>query len=311
MRLVSSLLILCVLGACRGRGLQPSEGFIEAPGGRVWYRIVGGGTRTPLLLVHGGPGMPSYYLKPLAALADERPVIFYDQLGAGRSDRPEDPKLWTLERFVEELAQVREALGLGEVHILGHSWGTMLTVEYMLTKNPTGVKSLVLASPALSVKRWLRDADSLKGTLAASVRKAIDRHEATRTYDAPEYQAAVMEYYKRFLSRMDPWSPDLDSTFATLGVGPYMTMWGPSEFTATGPLRDYERAERLGELKLPVLFTVGRYDEATPATVEHYASQVPGAKLVLLARSAHMTMLDEPDRYVRVVREFLREVESR
>lgn len=308
----SSLVALSalLLVGCAERELQPSDGYVQVTGGRVWYRIVGGGTRSPLLLLHGGPGMPSYYLKPLARLADERPVVFYDQLGGGRSDQPDDTTLWTLERFVEEVTQVREALGLKEIHLLGHSWGTMLAVEYMLTTKPSGVKSLILASPALSVERWLRDADSLKRTLPASLQTAINKHEATRTYDAPEYQAAVTEYYKRFLSRMDPWAADLDSTFAQLGVGPYMTMWGPSEFTATGPLRHYERAERLGELSLPVLFTVGRYDEATPATVEHYRSKVPGAKLVLLEHSAHITMQDEADRYVEVIREFLREVES-
>src|SRR5262249_9694211 len=102
------------------------EGFIQVPGGRVWYRIVGSGNATPLLTIHGGPGMPSDYLRPLELLADERPVIFYDQLGCGKSDRPKDPSLWREDRFVEELATVRKALGLSEVHIYAHSWGTML-----------------------------------------------------------------------------------------------------------------------------------------------------------------------------------------
>ena len=104
-------------------------------------------------MLHGGPGAPSYYLNPLEKVAEDRPVIFYDQLGAGRSDRPTDSTLSRVDRFVNELAQVRKALNLHEVHILGHSWGTMLAVDYMLT-NPEGVQSLILASPALSVKRW-------------------------------------------------------------------------------------------------------------------------------------------------------------
>lgn len=88
-----------VADSCRGAGLQPREGRVDVTGGRIWYRIVGSGTRTPLLLLHGGPGVPSYYLNPLAKLADERPVIFYDQLGAGRSDRPTQTELWIVERF--------------------------------------------------------------------------------------------------------------------------------------------------------------------------------------------------------------------
>ena len=88
-----------VADSCRGAGLQPREGRVDVTGGRIWYRIVGSGTRTPLLLLHGGPGVPSYYLNPLAKLADERPVIFYDPLGAGRSDRPTQTELWIVERF--------------------------------------------------------------------------------------------------------------------------------------------------------------------------------------------------------------------
>ena len=119
------LIFLGVLaGACRSDDLQPREGYVDVTGGRIWYQIVGSGSRTPLVLLHGGPGAPSYYLNPLAKLADERPVVFYDQLGAGRSDRPTRSELWRIERFVEELARLRTVLGLKDVHILGHSWGT-------------------------------------------------------------------------------------------------------------------------------------------------------------------------------------------
>lgn len=150
-------LLLVVVAAvticgCSPEGLSPEEGFVEVPGGRVWYRIVGSGTSTPLLLLHGGPGAPSYYLKPLGTLADERPVIFYDQLGVGRSDHTTDTTLFTIDHFVEELASVRAALGLKEIHLFGHSWGTILATEYMLTR-PSGVRSLILASPALDPRR--------------------------------------------------------------------------------------------------------------------------------------------------------------
>ncbi len=304
------LVVLAVVPACADSGLEPGEGFVDVTGGRVWYRIVGSGTATPVILLHGGPGAPSYYLKPLAALADERPVVFYDQLGAGHSEHPADTSLWNLSRFVEELGQVREALGLEEVHILGHSWGTMLAVEYMLG-HPQGVQSLILASPALSVSRWSEDANLLLATLPDSVQAVIREHEAAGTTDSPEYQGAVMEYYARYVSRSDPWTPDTDSTFAQFDAEIYGKMWGPSEFTATGSLSTFERAEALSGLNLPILFTTGRYDEAVPETVEYYASLAPDARLVILENSAHLTMQDEPERYVEVVRDFLREVESR
>jgi proline iminopeptidase len=283
---------------------------VEVPGGRVWYRIVGSGTATPLLLLHGGPGAPGYYLKPLAALADERPVIFYHQLGAGRSDPITDTTLLTVDRFVTELAAVRAALELDEVHLLGHSWGTMLATDYLLTK-PAGVRSVILASPALSVPRWLADADTLLMTMPDSTQAAIARHEADGTFDAPEYQAAVLAYYERYLARRLPWSADLDSAFAQLSPLVYGTMWGPSEFTATGTLQNYDRTNRLAEITIPTLFTTGRYDEARPGTVEYYRSLVPGAEIAIIENAAHITMHDDSAANVRIVREFLRRVEER
>lgn len=306
-----ALTALAILaGSCRPTGLQPHEGYVDVEGGRVWYRIVGSGPRTPLLLLHGGPGSPSYYLDPLAKLADERPVIFYDQLGSGKSDHPTQKDLWRVDRFVDELARLRAALGLTEVHILGHSWGTMLAADYMLTE-PSGVRSLVLASPCLSASRWISDAEKLKRTLPEAAQDAIARNEKAGTFDTPEYQAAVMEYYKRFLCRLDPWPDAVTRSFADINQSVYMTMWGPSEFTATGSLRSFERAESLRVLKLPVLFTTGRHDEATPATVEYYRTQVPGARLRIFEQSGHLTMQDEPDAYVQAIRDFLREVDER
>jgi proline iminopeptidase len=304
--------LAAVVAGCGGddSGLSPEEGFIQVTGGRVWYRIEGGGTATPLLVLHGGPGATHHYLKSLGALADERPVVFYDQLGSGRSDRPADTTLWRIERFLEELEQVREALGLEDIHLLGHSWGSMLAVDYLLTR-PRGVLSAILAGPALDIPRWQADADSLVRTLPDSLQRVIRAHEAAGTTGDPEYQAAVIQFYQRFLARRLPWSADLDSTLQGFGMPVYHYMWGPSEFTATGSLKSYDRTGRLGELSLPVLFTAGRFDEATPATVAVYQTLVPGARLVILDKSAHLTTHDEPERYGEVVREFLRVVEAR
>lgn len=304
------LAVVPVLSACEHNGLSAGEGFVEVEGGRVWYRIVGSGKETPLLLLHGGPGAPSDYLNPLATLAKDRPVIFYDQLGSGRSDRPTDESLWRVERFVDELATLRESLGLESVHILGHSWGTMLAMDYMLT-NPVGVESLILASPALSVRRWAEDADRLIDQLPEELQQAIEKHEAAKSTDHPEYQEATMEYYRRHLSRSDPWPTDLQLAFEHFNTDIYGLMWGPSEFTATGTLKDYEREKYLPQLDLPVLFTVGRYDEATPDTVEYFRSLVPGAQIAIFEESAHMTMLDEPLAYADIVGQFLGEVDRK
>ncbi|MBU0520190.1 proline iminopeptidase-family hydrolase [bacterium] len=298
-----------VWGDDRSTGLVPGEGFVEVIGGKVWYKIVGNGKRTPLLVLHGGPGVPSVYLRPLEALATDRQVIFYDQLGCGNSPGASDTAIWTIERFVGEIAQLREALGLKEVHLYGHSWGTMLAVDYVLNR-PAGVSSLVLASPVLSVPRWSRDADSLLGILPDSLQEVIRRHKVEKTTDSPEYQSAVMVYYRQYLARRQPWSDDLNSAFAQLNQAMYRYMWGPSEFIVTGTLSDYDRTNRLGEITTPTLLTAGQFDEATPATVRYYQSLIPGSEIAILEKCGHMTMHDDPETDIRVIREFLAKIES-
>jgi len=293
-----------------GRALAPGEGFIQVTGGKVWYRVVGAGQAIPILLLHGGPGFSSHYLDRLRLLSDERPVVFYDQLGAGRSERPADVTLWRVERFVEELAQLRKTLGLTRVHILGHSWGTQLAVDYLLTK-PKGVRSVVLSSPALSIPRWIQDADRLRKTLPVEMQAVMGRHERAGTTDSEEYQGVMMAYYKRYLCRLDPWPKEVEDSFASFNPAVYGTMWGPSEFYATGSLKDYDRTPRLRELLLPVLFTAGRYDEATPETARWCHELAPGSSFVVFESSAHLAMVEETDRYVAVIREFIRGVERR
>jgi proline-specific peptidase len=286
-----------------------SEGFVPVTGGKVWYKAVGSGSRIPLLLLHGGPGFSCMGMEALEALADDRPVIFYDQLGAGRSERPADPSLWTTARFVEELAQIRQALDLDQVHLLGHSWGTMLAAEYLLTE-PRGVKSVVMSSPCLSVSRWAADLDEYRRAMPADVRAVLDRCEAEGTTSSVEYRAASMEFYKRHLCRLDPWPDTLWKAFESMNPAIYNTMWGPSEFRSTGTLRTFERAEDLRGLSQPMLFLCGRYDEAAPGTTEYYRNQAPVAELLVFENSAHVPMLEEPALYVESVRHFLRRVDS-
>lgn len=286
-----------------------TEGRVPVPGGDVWYRICGGGDAIPLLLLHGGPGFTSEYLDSLEALADERPVVRYDQLGCGRADRPDDLSLWNVERFVEELAEVRRALGLTRCHILGQSWGSMLAVDYALTF-PDGVLSLILASPPLSIPRWVADTQRLLDALPGDLRSIMEAHEREGFTTCPEYQAAVLQIYKAHLCRMDPWPHALERALAAASDAVYHTMWGPNEFTVSGTLRDYDRTDRLGEITLPTLFTCGRYDEATPEATAWYQSLMPGSSMTVFEESAHLSHLEEADRYIARVRRFLSSVEG-
>ena len=299
-----ALTMMCASG-CAPTKLHPGSGYLNVPGGKVWYQVVGTGSGTPLLLLHGGPGVPSYYLKPLAALGDERPVIFYDQLGCGRSDHPTDSTLWTLPHFVQELAAVREQLGLTEVDLLGHSWGTMLATEYMLA-GAKGVRALVLSGPALSIPMWEHDADSLRHLLPDSTQQKILRHERDGTFDSPEYQSAMLEFYGLYVTRKLPMSADAESSFAQLAMPVYGYMEGPSEFTITGTLKGYDATPRLHELKVPTLVTAGQFDEAVPTTARYFQSLIPNSEFAIIENSGHLVTNDNPAAYNRVLREFLK-----
>lgn len=286
------------------------EGFVDVPGGKVFYSTMGGGDRVPLLLLHGGPGGRSCGFAVLNALAADRRVIRYDQLGSGKSDRPTDLNLWRTERFVAELDAVRKALDLREVHILGHSWGGALATEYLLTKGQQGVVSAVLSSPLISTPRWLEDARRLRSTLPPPVQETLSKCEAVETADDPGCQAANDIFEEHFVRGAPALPAVAECEGVTGGDAVYRHMWGAAEFTATGVLRDFDRTDRLSELQLPVLFLAGRHDEAVPETVADFQRRVPGAKMAVLENSAHSTYRTETAEYVRIVREFLNEAED-
>jgi proline-specific peptidase len=170
--------------------LGAGEAFLSVPGGRLWYKKSGSGSGIPVILLHGGPGYNSFYLKPLEALGSDRPVIRYDQLGSGKSEHVSDTTLFTIPHFVRELDSLRSALGYDRVHIVGHSWGTILGLEYYRA-HPEHVASLTLASAALDIPAWERNARQLVKTLSDSSQKAIAVREAAKQFDAPDYQHAL------------------------------------------------------------------------------------------------------------------------
>src|SRR5512139_3259986 len=236
--------------------LSAREGLVRFHGYQTWYRIVGDGEgKLPLLCLHGGPGMAHDYLEPLEQIAQTgRRVIFYDQLGCGRSDHPHNPAMWTVELFVEEVAAIRKALGLNEIHLLGQSWGGFLAQEYLLTK-PAGVKSLVLANSAASTHRWIAEANRLRAELPPEVQLVLKEHENDGTLDDAAYISATEVYYRSHVCRLDPWPACLSRTFEQLARDPevYNTMWGSTEFHCTGMLKDWDIEDRLGEINNPVL----------------------------------------------------------
>ena len=289
--------------------LPAGEAYLAVPGGRIWYKVSGSGSATPAILLHGGPGFVSYYMKPLEKLADDRPVVRYDQLGAGNSSSTTDTTLFTIPHFVAELDSLRSHLGYDKVHLVGHSWGTILAVEYYRA-HPEHVASLTLASPALDIPAWERNARRLVGTLSDSAQRAIRVREAEKKFDAPDYQNALNEFYGKYVWR-HPDSANLDSTFKTVNVAIYNYMQGPSEFTITGTLRKYDVTPFLKGVKVPVLYTVGEFDEADPPTVKKFASMTPGSRYEVIPGSAHMSEWDNPDAMNAAILSFLRDVDGK
>ncbi|WP_067618341.1 proline iminopeptidase-family hydrolase [Alicyclobacillus acidiphilus] len=287
-----------------------NEGFIHVEGGRIWYQIVGEDKdKTPLITLHGGPGSSHLGMEPLAkALGEARPVILYDQLGCGQSDRPDDVSLWTIERFVRELAALREALGLKKVHMLGHSWGTMLLTDYLLTQ-PEGVASAIFSSPCLSTSRWIEDAERYRKELPEDVQAVLRECEANGTTDSEAYRNAEKVYMRKHVCRVEQSEEEQTRRKAAFGEAVYNYMWGPSEFHATGTLRDYDRTDRLHEITVPALFTCGFYDEASPASTEYYHSLVAGSEFHVYPNSSHSPIVEEPEAYFQTVESFLRKHE--
>jgi L-proline amide hydrolase len=297
--------------------LFPSqEGAIEFRGYETWYRISGehdAPGKLPLLCLHGGPGAPHDYLEPLEAMAATgRRVIFYDQLGCGNSDRPHAPEMWTVALFVEEVGALRSALGLKRVHILGQSWGGMLAQEYALTR-PAGLASLILADSLASIPQWVSEANRLRAELPPDVQATLLKHEQEGTTNDPAYGEATMVYYQRHVCRLDPFPECVARAFQKLAEWPevYETMWGPNEFNASGTLKDWDITQRLGEIRVPTLVLGGRFDEATPAITKTIHRGIPGSEWVIFENSAHLPHVEETERYMQVVGDFLDKVEAR
>jgi proline-specific peptidase len=285
------------------------EGYVDVPGGRVWYRSVGEGG-VPLLCLHGGPGFTHYYLEAMEDLADRRQVVFYDQLGCGRSDRPDDVSLWTVDRFVEELVTVRATLGLDRLHLFGSSWGGMLAEQYVLDRRPDLVSLTLCGSPA-SMRRWVQECDELLAEEPEEVRSAIRSHEERGFTDCPEYQAAILGFYRRHVCRLDPWPEGLERSFAEAGLQVYHHMNGPSEFTVTGTLRDWDVTERLSEIDLPTLLIGGEYDECRPAHMADMARRITGSQHVVIEDASHLCFAEQPEQFMSVMNDFLSRTERR
>jgi L-proline amide hydrolase len=296
--------------------MPTKESLVSFRGYNTWYRIAGDDEipgKLPLLCLHGGPGGTHDYFQSLEAMtATGRRVISYDQLGWGNSDHVQNPSLWTIDLFLEELETVCRTLNLERIHILGHSWGGMLALEYAL-RRPTGLASLILADTTASTPQWISETNRLVSELPSEVQQTIREHEAKGTTNAPEYQEACRVFSRRHGGgHIDPKPEWVRKAFEKLDDNEvYLTMWGPSEFCATGVLKDWDITDRLGEIRTPTLVIAGRHDEATPILAETLHQGIPDSESAIFENSAHFPHIEETERYLQVLDQFLSVVEAK
>jgi proline-specific peptidase len=288
---------------------EAREGYVDYRGYRTWYRIVGDlDAAIPLLALHGGPGSTHNYFAPLEQLAAERPVVLYDQIGCGNSDRPTDIE-WTVDVFRVEVAAVRDQLGLERIHLLGTSWGGMLAQEHILS-GANGIVSLILSSTLANIALWNDEQLKLKAQLPPDVIEVLDRHEAAGTYDDPEYEEAMAVYFDRHFYRGSMPRRELEAMRAGRAPEVYHAMQGPNEWTTTGALKGWDTRDRLHEIDVPTLVVRGRYDMCTEPIAAELVNGIKGAREVVLEQSSHTPALEETERYLQLVGEFTRAAEA-
>jgi proline iminopeptidase len=265
-----------------------------------------GSGKDVVLLLNGGPGLPCDYLREAhSVLADHGfRVVAFDQLGTGKSDRPTDPTLWEIGRYVEEVETVRRALDLGKVHLLGHSWGGWLAIDYALTHGDK-LRTLLLEDTVADMPHSIGELNRLRGALGSETVAMMLRHEADGTIDHPEYQAAITILNYRHVCRLSDWPAPVKRSLDDWNMDPYVAMQGPNEFLYTGNLKDWNRVPDLHRITVPVFITTGQHDELTPACAARMKQHLPNAELKVFPNSSHMPFYEEPQAYYPALLDFL------
>jgi proline-specific peptidase len=290
--------------------MRAREGYVDFRGYRTWYRFVGdlNSPVTPLLALHGGPGSTHNYFAPLEGLASERPVVLYDQIGCGKSDRPTDIE-WSVDVFRDEVAAVRDQLALERIHLLGTSWGGMLAQEHVLS-GASGIVSLILSSTLANLALWNEEQLELKAKLPPDVIEVLDRHEAAGTFDDPTYEEAMSVYFDRHFYRGSQPRPELEAMAKGRAPDVYRAMQGPNEWTTTGALKGWDTRDRLQEVDIPTLVIRGAYDMCTAPIAAELVNGIKGARELVLENSSHTPVLEETDRYLEAISSFMRQAED-
>jgi len=292
---------------------------INTPRGafRVWTKRIGNNPRIKVLLLHGGPGATHEYMEAFDSYFPKAGIeyFYYDQLGSAFSDQPKEPSLWELPRFVEEVEQVRQALGLtrDNFFLVGQSWGGMLAAEYAL-KYQQNLKGLVISNMMMSIPAYNEYAKNvLMPQMDQQVLAEVKRLEAANDYKNPRYmELLIPNFYTQHLLRMPPaqWPDPVNRAFAHLNEDIYVPMQGPSEMGASGKLVTWDRTADLPKISVPTLTIGAKYDTMDPAHMEMIAKKVQKGRYLYCPNGSHLAMYDDQKTYFNGLVQFIRDVDA-
>lgn len=277
----------------------------------IWTKKVGN-SATKMLTLHGGPGTTHEYFECFEDFLPQAGIEFYyyDQLGSAYSDQPKDKSLWTVDRFQEEVEQVRKALGLQNFYLYGHSWGGMLGIEYAL-KYQQHLKALVISNTTASNTSWIEYMNELRQRFPPEVIEVLEKYDAKGDYDAPEYRAVLRSHlHLKHGCRMNPMPEPLERMFRHFNSEVNNTMFGPSDFTVAGTARDWDRWNDLKDIKVPTLVIGGRFDLARPEDLQKMGGLIPSSRVVICENGSHFCMYDDQETYFRELLKFIKDVET-
>lgn len=276
---------------------------------KVWTQMLGTG-QTQVLLLHGGPGFSHDYMQAMECFLPHAgyTMYYYDQLGCGNSDRPDDESLWNMDRYLVEVEEVRAGLGLTDFVLLGHSWGGMLTIEYALKYQKDGhLKGIVISNMVASIDSFLKTAATWKDTLSPELRKSVDKVEADGDWDNPEYERIMMEeLYPKMICRISPWPEPLMRSFRLANRKIYVQMQGHSEFAVTGNLKGWDAWDRLPDIRVKALVLGAQHDEMSPDDCKKMAKVMPNAEVAICSQGSHMAFWDDQEQYFEYLMKFLK-----
>lgn len=333
MRILLVLFITTLLFSCQQKQTTLAEYFAQSDTGvqvagikmipintpvgtfKVWTKTIGNNPRIKVLLLHGGPAMTHEYMEAFESYFPKEgfELIEYDQLGSYYSDQPTDSSLWTTERFVEEVEQVRKALGLTKdnFYILGNSWGGILGMEYAL-KYQENMKGLIISNMMASIPEYEKYNGTLRAQMRPSLIDSLQAYESKGLFKDPVYQELVFkEYYTQHLCRLPELPDPVARAFKHINETIYVMMQGPSEFKVGGRLLTWDRKADLPKITVPTLTVGAKYDTMDPAHMEWMSKQVKNGKYLYCPNGSHLAMWDDQKVFMEGVIKFIKETDGR